>query len=147
MKVPRIRVAVALVEEGRLLLVRHQKARRSYWLLPGGGVEFGETLAETAVREVEEETGLKVEIHRLLLVSETLAPDSSRHLVHIVFTARRAGGQLRVGEEERVAEAKFVPAAEIGSLDLHPPIHAALVNFLQEGRDAPPGYLGSLWVD
>ena len=41
-KTPRVRVAVALINEQGLLLVRHQKRERSYWLLPGGGLEFGE---------------------------------------------------------------------------------------------------------
>lgn len=47
-------------------MVRHAEPTRSYWTLPGGGVEAGETLAEGAVREVFEETGLRVRAVRLL---------------------------------------------------------------------------------
>lgn len=142
----RIRSAVLLLEDGRVLLVRHEKEGRSYWLLPGGGVEFGEAAPEAARRETLEETGLEVEIGALVLVAETIAPDASRHVLHLVFDARRLGGELTVGQEDRLAEARFVPLAELDDLALHPPLAPSLHDFVQGG---PPGarYLGRLWVD
>jgi len=47
---PRIRVSAILRREGRILLCRHEKAGREYWLLPGGGVDLGESLAEALQR-------------------------------------------------------------------------------------------------
>ena len=63
-------VRVLVVSRGRLLLVRHEEreAGRSWWVLPGGGRERGETLAQAAVREVYEETGVPVRIVRRLRV-------------------------------------------------------------------------------
>lgn len=140
----RIRSAVLVVEDGRVLLVRHQKNGRTYWLLPGGGVEFGESAPDAARREVQEETGLQVEVGDLALVAETIAPDGSRHLLHLVFHARKAGGTLRVGDEDRLAEVRFVPLDELPTLALHPPLATAL----QETPEHPaPRYLGRLWVD
>lgn len=55
----RPRACGALVQNEAILMVRHVETTRSYWTLPGGGVEAGETLAEAAVREVFEETGLR----------------------------------------------------------------------------------------
>ncbi len=62
----RPRACGALIQDNVILMVRHVEASRSYWTLPGGGIEAGETPAEAAVREVWEETGLRVRAVRLL---------------------------------------------------------------------------------
>lgn len=140
----RIRSAVLVVHEDRVLLVRHQKNGRTYWLLPGGGVEFGEESSEAARREVAEETGVQVEVGDLALVAETIAPDGSRHVLNLVFRARAVGGALRLGQEERLAETRFVPWDEVPTLEMHPP----LGGILRECLDWPGArYLGRLWVD
>ena len=54
---PRIRVSAVLRWEDRVLLCRHEKSGREYWLLPGGGVNSGESLVEALRRELEEEVG------------------------------------------------------------------------------------------
>src|ERR1700730_6290014 len=63
----RIRVGVLIWRAGEVLLVRHEKGGRSYWLVPGGGVDAGETMVEAGAREMLEETGYHVEMGRLLL--------------------------------------------------------------------------------
>src|ERR1035437_7609899 len=83
---PRVRVAVCLTAADRLLLVAHRKGEHRYWLLPGGGVEMGETLVEAARREVREETGVDAAIGRLLIVCDAIEP-GGRHLVNLVFAA------------------------------------------------------------
>ena len=55
---PRIRVSAILRWNGRILLARHEKPGKEYWLLPGGGVKAGESLLEALVRELREETGV-----------------------------------------------------------------------------------------
>lgn len=62
----RPRACGALIDNDAILMVRHVEPTRSYWTLPGGGVEAGETPAEAAVREVWEETRLDVRVVRLL---------------------------------------------------------------------------------
>ena len=62
----RPRACGALIHGDTILMVRHVEPTRSYWTLPGGGVEAGETPADAAVREVREETGLAVKSVRLL---------------------------------------------------------------------------------
>lgn len=144
---PRVRAAVALVEDERVLLVRHRKGERTYWLLPGGGVEYGEPAREAARREVLEETGLEVRIGPLLLVSETVPPDRSRHLIHLVFEATRSGGELQVGEDPRVDEVCYVPIQELEGLIFHPPFAPQLRGALEGRFDGRDRFLGSLWVD
>ena len=58
------------LSQGQLLLVEHRDPRtqQSYWVLPGGGREAGETFAAAAIREVREETGVEVRVVRRLRV-------------------------------------------------------------------------------
>ena len=83
----RLRVRVfGLCRHGeRLLLVRHRALLHdgSFWEMPGGGVEFGESLSEAVAREFWEETGLVVRVGELLFVSELLRPPL--HAVELFF--------------------------------------------------------------
>ena len=85
---PRIRVrATALVTDaaGRLLLVLQPGVPADFWILPGGGVEEGETSREAVVREVREETGLAVEALRPVWVRESLqtSPTTGQQKLHV----------------------------------------------------------------
>ena len=81
----RIGAAAAIVDSnGRILLVKHTYGRCN-WELPGGGAEVHESAAETAVREVAEETGLLVVAERL--VGVYYEPDADMH--HFVFACRQ----------------------------------------------------------
>jgi len=64
------RVCAAIIRDGKILMVQHRHDGRSYWTLPGGGVEWGESPSEAVVREVHEETGLKTQVSCLLWQEE-----------------------------------------------------------------------------
>jgi 8-oxo-dGTP diphosphatase len=56
-----------LIEDGKVALIERHRAGKHYFVFPGGGVDEGETVEQAAVREMEEETGLHVAVHRKLV--------------------------------------------------------------------------------
>ena len=86
-----LRSAVILLEDGKLALIRRERVGRVYYLLPGGGVEPGETLVEAAQREAAEELGLQVSVGRL--VAEVLHQENRQ----FYFLAHRVSGEFGSG--------------------------------------------------
>lgn len=103
-----INAAFAIVEdEGRILLVSETRRLngepRLCWDIPGGGAEQGESLEESLVREVREETGLAVEVLDLAFMIERFgfrSPDPTRRGRFYFFHARKIGGELRPSDKE-----------------------------------------------
>ena len=89
----RIGVSALIFEQGRVLLALRRDI--GWWNLPGGGMEIGETVEETVLREVKEETGLEVEIEQLVGVYSK----PQKQEVVLSFRCRRVGGMLTETEE------------------------------------------------
>jgi len=100
MKSPRLAVDAVVKISGGLVLVRRKNPPfRGKWALPGGFVRYGERVEDALVREVEEETGLKVKVGRLVGVYSDPSRDPRGHVVSICFSARPVGGSLRAGSD------------------------------------------------
>jgi 8-oxo-dGTP diphosphatase len=144
---PTTRISVVVItEEQKILLVRHRKGNRQYWVLPGGRLEYGETFQECAIRELKEETGLDIEVERFLFLSEAIAPDRSRHIVNIYLKAKIVGGTMRLGNEPVLAAVELVPFSELERSTLFPPVGDIILNSLSNGFGQGIEYLGNLWV-
>jgi len=144
---PRVRVAGVIIIDGRILLVRQSRGGANYHLLPGGGVERGETLASALTREVAEETGLHVRIGRPLFISDSIAPNGRRHLVNLTFLAHITGGELTASADPLILGLDLVYPAQLAAIDLRPPIAEHLARAWSTGFDVPAEYLGPLWTE
>ncbi len=142
----RIRAAVLIWRDGEVLLVRHEKGGRSYWLVPGGGVDPGETMVEAGARELREETGYDVEVGRLVLLCEAIDPNpGGRHIVNAVFSGTVRGGSLSVGVDKALRDAKWLPIDSLTTLEMYPPIGPELHAVIEENGEGPVRVLGNTW--
>ncbi len=141
----RVRVGVLVCERGSILLVHHKKEDRDYWLLPGGGLEAGESIEECAKREMLEETGYEIELKKLVFTSETLYPGRKRHIVHMNFLAEIKGGGPAALEEERVIGHKFVPLSEFAGYKFYPNIKKEIIEAAANNFEHGAAHLGLRW--
>lgn len=119
--------AVILDEDGRLCVIQRGKApAQGRWSLPGGRVEAGESDEEAIVREVLEETGLRVSIDRSLAHLTLPAPDGRTFAIHD-YLMRKAGKQVPIAGDD-AADARFVTVDELREL----PTTDGLLDFLAE---------------
>ena len=147
---PRIRVSAILRWRGRVLLCRHEKPGKEYWLLPGGGVNAGESLATALHRELEEEVGIEDELplEGPVAIVDSIAPGRSfpaKHVVHIIFAGDLSGRSLErvTSQDAAVRGHRLFALDELDDIVMHPPIQ----RFLKRWRPGDPVvYLGALWV-
>jgi ADP-ribose pyrophosphatase YjhB (NUDIX family) len=147
---PPIRVSALLHQGERILLCRHEKAGRDAWLLPGGGVNGGETLIRALRRELAEEVGLSEDfpLEGPIAVAESISPAGAvraRHVVHVIFAGDLSGRSLAgvASHDVAVRGHRLFAPDDLAGLPLHPPIQ----RFLARWRPGDPTvYLGALWA-
>jgi ADP-ribose pyrophosphatase YjhB (NUDIX family) len=133
--------AVVLDDGGRVLMQR--RADSGNWALPGGAMEIGESLAESVVREVREESGYDVAVTGL--VGTYTDP---RHIIaysngevrrqfNVCYTARITGGGMTISADS--TEIRFVERREMDGLPMHETQRLRLAHFFEH---RPEPYLG-----
>ncbi|WP_425529159.1 NUDIX hydrolase [Leptospira levettii] len=141
----RVRVA-ALIQDpkGKILLVQQQKKQSGYWLLPGGGIEFGESGEEALKRELREELSLEVSHTEFLLLNESIDPNKKRHLIQIVFLTKvKELLPVLNAKEKAISGFGYFTPKEILSMDLRPDIK----HFFRIKSTNKPRYISSPWVN
>jgi ADP-ribose pyrophosphatase YjhB (NUDIX family) len=134
--------AVVTDDQGRILLIH--RTDNDNWALPGGAMDFGESLPDAAIRETLEETGIKVEItglvgiytdprHVILYTSN----NEARQEFSVVFTARPVSGTPTPSEESR--EVEWVKPDDIPGLTMDRSMRIRIDRYLAQ-EEQP--YLG-----
>lgn len=139
----KIRAAVILQQDGKILLARHRRGNFEYWVIPGGTVEEGETASSAGVREIREETGLAIEILKLAFVSEVIDESVGKHIIDFFFKGSIISGELKKGNDRRLAELKLVPLCELDRLKFYPCITSELKEGLRTNFKGSAKYLGN----
>jgi 8-oxo-dGTP diphosphatase len=125
--------AVVVDARRRVLLALWNEVEPPKWTMPGGGVEFAETVEEAVVRELREETGYEVRVGRLLGVHSHAFPPGagatrSRPFksVRLIFAATIIGGELTREVDGTTDEARWFDLADVPGLDRVPIVDIAL---------------------
>jgi len=108
-------------EEGKLLLMKHKKKTPwyGYWIIPGGKLEFGESLENCIRREIKEEFGIEIKIEKLVTALVSKESEKVKHpIVLIFFLSKALSNELRIKEDE-VKEAGWFSLEEIERMNLH----------------------------
>jgi 8-oxo-dGTP diphosphatase len=115
---PQLAVSGAVFRDGKILLVRRARSpAKGFYSLPGGRVEFGESVHAALEREIDEETGLRIEIVGLAGWREVLPPPSGGgHYLILSFAARWTAGEPVLNEE--LDDFKWLAPGALGDLKL-----------------------------
>jgi 8-oxo-dGTP pyrophosphatase MutT (NUDIX family) len=130
--------AIVVDNDGRFLLQRRRDNRR--WALPGGVMDIGETIAQCAEREVQEETGLTVKAYHLVGIYSdpdhvfAYSDGEVRQEFSICFACKVLAGEVTKSDES--LEVKFWHAEDLDRLDMHPSIRLRISHYLSGQAEA-----------
>ena len=93
---PKPTVDAVILDKDSIILIRRKKFPfKNFWALPGGFIEYGEKAENAIIREVKEETGLKVKIKKLVGVYSDPKRDPRGHTISTTYLCKIVDGKLR----------------------------------------------------
>jgi 8-oxo-dGTP diphosphatase len=113
----RVRGCGICVVDNAILLVNHSGlGPNDFWSPPGGGVNFGESITDSLVREFKEETGVEIQVQEFLFASEFI--QAPLHAIEFFFLVEKTGGKLKTGADPEadtqiIKDVKFMPWQEL----------------------------------
>ena len=136
----KIRPSVAIIKEGKILLMRYEYGGENVFNLPGGNAETLESINETVERELIEELNLGIKTGKLLLVGETHNNIKNQTVLHLVFEAKIVSGTPIINPEHTTAlEVVWKSVSEISHLNMYPNVGELLFEPYREGA-----YVGAI---
>lgn len=119
------RTGVIIIRNNEILLTHSRYGEDEFWLVPGGGIEFEETMEECAIREVKEETGFDIKIEKFLYLREYIPYNDKDHVIDIFFLGKIIGGKIKLGNDpdhtnQVIKKVEFIPVDKLKELKLYP---------------------------
>lgn len=140
----RLRCAGIYSENEKILLVKHRKKQREYYLLPGGGREKDETLLETLKREWKEELNLDIEVGDILFIGESFAANKSernRNVTQVVFSIKKISGEIKVEQDGTLFAYEWIDISKLKEIPLFPNATEQILECLQSGASSKKYFL------
>lgn len=143
-KLMRIRAGVIMLLDGKIALIKRVKAKRTYYVVPGGGVDEGEYTHQAARREAKEELGLDVILERLVAVVERVEQGAITH-IQLYYLVKAAEGTFGAGKGEEYGRSEshgtYEPVwVSLGEAGRHRVYPSTLVEYLAR-HSVPEGIL------
>jgi 8-oxo-dGTP diphosphatase len=129
--------ADAIIEIGDRIVLIERKNIPYGWAMPGGFVDFGETVEQAAIREAKEETSLDIELRALLGVYSRPDRDPRGQTISVVYIGRTSG--TPIAHDDAKGAGLFFPDQPPSPLAFdHIEILADYIRFIKEGRFPEP---------
>jgi len=143
----RIRIAGLYVENGKLLLVKHHKFGKDYYLLPGGGQEKGETATQALAREMQEELSVDIVSSGLLFSGESVPAEgiNRKQVIQLVFRIDSIHGELKLVPDGPLVGHYWAPFDELDQLTIYP-LCISQIEAVLNGK-TPESFVSYPWVD
>ena len=130
---PRVVVAGLIKNKNKILLCRSSKWS-DLWVVPGGGIEYGETIEEAIKREIKEETGLDVEFEKILFVQELIEPKDyckKKHLISLECICSTRNDTVTLDNKE-LQDYKWVTPEQGLKMETDPYTHEFIEKYLED---------------
>ena len=129
-KIQKIGVTAFIIKDGRLLVVKKSKNElflSGYYEMPGGKVEFGESTEDALLREVKEETSLRIKIIKPYSTFSYLSNNNQRHTIDIQFLTELTDNPDNIKLSSEHDEFKWIEKEEIDNYKISDQMKAAIL--------------------
>ncbi len=128
-KIPRVGMGIIVKKGEQVLFLKRKGAHgEGTWSVPGGHLEFCETLEEGATREVLEETGVKITDVKFLTITNDIFESEGKHYITLWMTGKWAEGEPQICEPDKCPEVKWISPNNLPN-----PLFLPLQNLIQRG--------------
>ncbi len=141
----KIRPAVVVLENNRIMLLRYSYAEKNVYQFPGGNTEDIETLEQTLTRELQEELNLPISVGRLLLSAQVINTHKKQATLHCLFegTILNSSKPIINAAETSALEVVWMEIDQLSTLNLYPSIGVKLIEIIKKGT-FEHNYLGKI---